>query len=128
MWAMMAAPLIAGNDVRSMSLATEATLTNSDVIAVDQDPGAVQGQPIGTDLELEVWVKPLAGTATYAVALLNRTDTAADMTVAWSDIGLTSTGATVRDLWTHQDLGVVPTQYTTTVPSHGVAMLKVVGQ
>jgi alpha-galactosidase len=43
MWAILAAPLIAGNDLRSMSAATKATLTNSDVIAVDQDPLGIQG-------------------------------------------------------------------------------------
>jgi alpha-galactosidase len=128
MWAMMAAPLITGNDPRFMSQATHDTLTNADVIAVDQDPLGQQGQPISASPTLEVWKKQLVGVETYAVALLNRTDDAANITVAWSELGLTSGIATVRDLWAKQDLGLMIDQYTAAVPSHGVVMLEVVGQ
>jgi alpha-galactosidase len=129
MWAMMAAPLIAGNDLRSMTSATQEILTNIEVIAVDQDPLGAQGKPVSASTTLEVWSKRLAGNATYAVALLNRTDAAADITVTWKTLGLTSSSAVVRDLWAKQDLGTVATQYTAAaVPSHGVVMLKVVGQ
>ena len=128
MWAMMAAPLITGNDPRFMSQATHDTLTNADVIAVDQDPLGQPGQPISASTTLEVWKKQLVGVETYAVALLNRTDAAANITVAWSELGLTSGIATVRDLWAQQDFGLMIDQYTAAVPSHGVVMLKVVGQ
>jgi alpha-galactosidase len=127
LWAIMAAPLIAGNDLSKMSAATKDTLTNADVIAVDQDPPGIQGKPISTSTTLEVWSKKLSGTQTYAVVLFNRTAASADITVTWSSLGLTSTSATVRDLWSHTDLGSTATQYTATVPSHGVVMLKVVG-
>jgi alpha-galactosidase len=127
LWAIMAAPLIAGNDVRSMSAATKSILTNADVIAVDQDALGIQGKPISTSTTLEVWSKKLSGTQTYAVVLFNRTAASADITVTWSSLGITSTSATVRDLWSHTDLGPTTTQYTATVPSHGVVMLKVVG-
>jgi alpha-galactosidase len=129
MWAMMAAPLIAGNDLRSMTTATRSILTNAEVIAVDQDPLGAQGKPISASTTQEVWSKRLSGSATYAVALLNRGDAAADITVTWSMLGLTTGGATVRDLWAHQDLGSLATSYTASaVPSHGVVMLKVAGQ
>ena len=73
MWAILAAPLIAGNDLRSMSAATKATLTNSEVIAVDQDPMGVQGRLVASPgTNLQVWSKTLSGTNTRAVALLNR--------------------------------------------------------
>ena len=127
LWAIMAAPLIAGNDLSKMSAATKDTLTNADVIAVDQDPLGVQGKPISTSTTLEVWSKKLSGTQTYAVVLFNRTAASADIAVTWSSLGMTSTSATVRDLWSHTDLGSTATQYTATVPSHGVVMLKVVG-
>jgi Alpha-galactosidase len=127
LWAIMAAPLIAGNDIRSMSAATKNILTNADVIAVDQDPLGVQGKPISTSTTLEVWSKKLSGNQTYAVVLFNRTAASASITVTWASLGMTSTSATVRDLWTHTDLGPTATQYTATVPSHGVVMLKVVG-
>jgi alpha-galactosidase len=129
MWAMMAAPLLAGNDLRVMTDATRDILTNAEVIAVDQDLLGVQGQPISADTTLEVWSKRLSGTATYAVALLNRGDAPADITVTWSMLGLATDSATVRDLWAKQDLGSVTTSYTAqAIPSHGVVMLKVVGQ
>jgi alpha-galactosidase len=127
LWAIMAAPLIAGNDLRSMSAATKATLTNADVIAVDQDPLGLQGKPISASTTLEVWTRRLSGSQTYAVVLFNRTSATASMTVTWSSVGLTSTSATVRDLWAHSDLGSIASQYTASVPSHGVVMLKVVG-
>ncbi|MES1171765.1 MAG: hypothetical protein ABUL77_00885 [Bacteroidota bacterium] len=67
--------------------------------------------------------------STYAVALLNRTAAPVDITVTWAMLGLTSGSASVRDLWAKQDLGTMATKYTATaVPSHGVVMLKVVGQ
>jgi len=129
MWAMMAAPLIAGNDLRNMTPDTVEILTNAEVIAIDQDPLGVQGTPISTSTTLEVWSKRLAQPSTYAVALLNRTDAAADMTVTWEQLGLASANATVRDLWAKEDLGSLPTQFTATqVPSHGVVMLKVTGE
>jgi alpha-galactosidase len=127
LWAIMAAPLIAGNDIRNMSAATKNILTNADVIAVDQDPLGIQGKPISTSTTLEVWSKKLSGTQTYAVVLFNRTAASSDITVTWSSLGITSASATVRDLWSHTDLGSTATQYTATVPSHGVVMLKVVG-
>jgi alpha-galactosidase len=127
LWAIMAAPLIAGNDIRNMNAATKNILTNADVIAVDQDPLGIQGKPISTSTTLEVWSKKLTGTQTYAVVLFNRTAASADITVTWSSLGITAASATIRDLWSHTDLGSIATQYKATVPSHGVVMLKVVG-
>jgi alpha-galactosidase len=127
MWAMLAAPLIAGNDIRSMSAATQAILTNAEVIAVDQDPLGSQGQIAATPAtNLQVWSKPLAGTNTRAVALFNRGTAAASITVQWTNIGIPAGNATVRDLWQHADVGSFANSYTAaSVPAHGVAMLKI---
>jgi alpha-galactosidase len=128
LWAMMAAPLIAGNDLRSMSAATKATLTNGEVIAVDQDPLGKQGQLVASPgTNLQVWSKTLSGTNTRAVALLNRNDSGtASITVQWSALGIPTGAAQVRDLWSHSDLGSFSGSYTaSSVPSHGVVMLKV---
>ena len=106
MWAMLAAPLLAGNDLRSMSSATRTVLTNTDVIAVDQDPLGAQGKLVATPAtNLQVWSKTLSGTNARAVALLNRTSASASITVPWSALGLPAGSATVRDLWGHTDLG-----------------------
>lgn len=127
MWAIMAAPLITGNDLRSMSAATRETLTNAEVIAVDQDPLGVQGRLVaspGTDLQ--VWSKTLSGTNTRAVALFNRKTTSASISVSWSALGLPAGPATVRDLWGHTDLGTFSGSYTAAnVPGHGVALVKI---
>jgi alpha-galactosidase len=128
MWAILAAPLIAGNDLRSMSAATKATLTNAEVIAVDQDPLGMQGRRVATPAtNIEVWSKTLAGTNTRAVVLLNRGTATASITVQWSALGIPTGAATVRDLWSHTDLGSFTGSYTaTSVPSHGATMLKIV--
>jgi alpha-galactosidase len=128
MWAIMAAPLITGNDVTSMTAATKATLLNKEVIAVDQDLLGKQGRVVATPgSSLEVWSKELAGTNTRAVALFNRSSASASITVKWSDIGIPAGAATIRDLWAGKDLGSFTDTYTATnVASHDVAMLKVV--
>jgi alpha-galactosidase len=127
MWAIMAAPLIAGNDLRSMSNATKATMTNADVIAIDQDPLGAQGQLVASPAaNLQVWSKTLSGTNSRAVALFNRASTAASITVQWTQLGLPAGAAAVRDLWSHTDLGNFTGSYTATaIPARGVALLKV---
>jgi alpha-galactosidase len=128
MWAIMAAPLITGNDLATMSATTKETLTNPEVIAVDQDPLGKQGRVVATPGSgLEVWSKELVGTNTRAVALFNRNSSGASITVQWSQIGIPAGAATVRDLWSHTDLGSFNGSYTATgVASHNVVMLKIV--
>jgi alpha-galactosidase len=124
MWAMQAAPLIAGNDLRTMSDSTRAILTNLEVIAVDQDSLGAQGMLVWTDgPELQVWAKPLRG-GDRAVALLNRADTAARITAWLRRTGIRTDSARVRDLWKHADVGTFRGQYADTVPAHGVRMLR----
>ncbi|HEV8551690.1 MAG TPA: hypothetical protein VGQ57_21730, partial [Polyangiaceae bacterium] len=128
MWCIMAAPLITGNDLSSMSAATKATLTNKEVIAVDQDPLGNQGRVVaGSGTNQEVWSKEMSGTNVRAVALFNRGGSSAAITVKWSQIGIPAGSATVRDLWKGTDLGSFTDQYTAdTVQSHDVVMLKIV--
>jgi alpha-galactosidase len=128
MWAILAAPLIAGNDIRSMSSATKTILTNAEVIAVDQDPLGVQGNLVASPgTNLQVWAKKLSGTNAVAVALFNRGSTTASITAPWSALGIPTGDATVRDLWSHSDVGTFSGSYAaSSVPSHGVVMLKVV--
>ncbi len=82
MWAMLAAPLIAGNDVRTMTAATRAILTNRDVIAIEQDSLGISGFPYRKEAGLEIWFKPLSGSA-WAVALLNRASTPQKVQFDW---------------------------------------------
>ena len=104
MWCMVAAPLIAGNDLRFMPASIRDILTASEVIAVDQDPAGIQGTPVssvpGVEGNLEVWSKPLgAKGTTRAVALFNRSLVPADISVWWTNLDLGIGPAQVRDLW-----------------------------
>ena len=126
MWCIMAAPLLAGNDIRNMNQTTRDILLNTEAIAVNQDPAGIQGTRISSSNGLEVWCKPL-GTAngtTKAVGLLNRNGSSANITVDFSSIGLSGT-VTVRDLWAKVDRGSFTGSYTMTVPAHGTGMLKI---
>ncbi len=125
LWAMMAAPLIAGNDIATMNAATREILLNREVIAVDQDRLGQQGRRIRDDGDREVWSRQLAD-GSRAVVLLNRGDKPASIAVSWPEIGYpAATRAAVRDLWAHRSLGKKAGGYTTTVPAHGVAMVTV---
>jgi len=128
MWAMLVAPLITGNDIRSMNATTKAILTNAEVIAVNQDPLGKQATVAATPgTNLQVWSKQLSGTNARAVAFFNRSGSAASMAVQWTQIGLPAGAATVRDLYAQKDLGPFTDSYTaTSVPSHGIVMLKIV--
>jgi alpha-galactosidase len=123
LWCMLAAPLLAGNDLSKMTKATLATLTNQEVVAVDQDPKGAQGHRVSQLGPLDVWVKPLAD-GTQAVGLFNRGESLNPVTVKFSDIGVTGS-AGLRDLWAHKDLGSFKDHYTASVPKHGVVLIKV---
>jgi alpha-galactosidase len=125
MWCILAAPLMAGNDIRNMSPATREILTNKELIAVDQDALGVQGRRVRRDGDLEVWSKQLSDGG-RAVALLNRGEASSKISVSWTDIGYPdSLGASVRDLWAGKDLGSMKGSYSADVPSHGVVVLRV---
>jgi alpha-galactosidase len=128
LWAMLAAPLLTGNDITKMSATTKAILTNKDVIDIDQDPLGKQGTMVATaGSNLEIWSKQLSGTNARAVALFNRSGAAASMSVTWTQAGLPAGAATVRDLYAQKDLGSFTDSYKAdSVPSHGVVMLKIV--
>ena len=123
LWALLAAPLLAGNDLREMSPAIAAILTNSDVIGVDQDKEGKPGRRIGKPGDQEIWARPLSGRK-QAVALFNRGAEPAAITVRWSDLGVKSAPAGARDLWAHKDLNLPSQEYTATVPAHGVILLR----
>lgn len=127
MWCEMAAPLLAGINVGDISPQSLAILTNSEAIAVDQDSAGEQGIRVASG---EVWSKPLGyDFTTRAVALLNRsTNNSATITCNFTNLGFQAgTTATVRDLWTHEDLGTFTGSYTATIPPYGSKLLKIVG-
>jgi alpha-galactosidase len=125
LWAIMAAPLIAGNDLRSMTPEIRDILTNKEVIAIDQDALGRQGRRVWKDGDLEVWAKQLKD-GDRAVILLNRGSAEHEIAVNWEQIGYPAhLSATLRDLWAHKDLGKVTGKFSAPVASHGVVMVTV---
>ena len=119
LWAMLAAPLLAGNDLSKMTADTLAILTNKDVIAIDQDPLGKQGDRVRADGPLEVWSKPLQD-GSLAVALFNRGHDDESMEVPFQALGLSPTSK-MRNLWNSSDTSRGPW----VVPEHGVVLLRI---
>jgi alpha-galactosidase len=124
LWAMMAAPLIAGNDIANMDESTRSILLNREVIAVDQDPLGQQGHRVSKDGNSEVWVKPLADGG-RALLLFNRGSVPATIRATADQLGALPSRARVRDLWAHRDLARWSGTIEATVEPHGVAMFRV---
>jgi alpha-galactosidase len=125
LWALLDAPLIAGNDVRSMKPEIKDILTNAEVIAVNQDKLGREGQRIAKNGDLEIWAKPLAD-GSRAVILFNRGASDSEISVSWEQIGYPNhLPAKVRDLWAHKDVGSFTGLYSAKVAPHSVVMVKV---
>ncbi|MGE5361018.1 MAG: glycoside hydrolase family 27 protein, partial [Bacteroidales bacterium] len=124
-WCIIAAPLMAGNDIRNMPPDIRDILTNKEVIAIDQDPLGVQGRRVRKDGPLEIWAKKLKDGA-QAVVFFNRGDAEAPIALSWHEIGLPiDAEPTVRDLWAHKDIGRVKATFAPRVPPHDVVMVRV---
>jgi len=123
LWAMMASPLMAGNDIAHMDETTRSILLNKDVIAVDQDPLGIQGHRVSKEGDREIWVKPLSGDA-KAVVLFNRGSQPARIRATAAQLGAPR-GARVRDLWAHTELRRWNGSIEANVAPHAVAMFRV---
>jgi hypothetical protein len=124
MWAIASAPLIAGNDLRSMPQQVIDILTNKEVIAVNKDISTIGGRVKVYPNEVELWVKRLKEPGQQAVALLNTSQQAVKMNLSLADLGITGK-AFVRDLWQHKDIGIFDRSYPVEIPAEGVVMLSV---
>ena len=124
LWAMMAAPLLIGTDLRRATPATMAILTNRDIIAVDQDPLGVQAKPIADENGLVTFARPLQD-GDVAVALYNSTDVTARIATTAAAAGLGQARAyLLRDLWsaaTTETAGTI----AASVPPHGTVIYRV---
>ena len=125
LWAILAAPLIAGNDLRDMKPEIREILANKEVIAVDQDPAGSQGRRVRKNGDFEVWSK-LMQDGSRAVVLLNRGTKDAEIGVPWEDLGYPAhLSAQIRDLWHAKDLGERKGMFSSTVAPHSVVMVTV---
>jgi alpha-galactosidase len=123
LWSMLSAPLLLGNDIRTMPAAVKDILLNAEVISIDQDPLGRQGRRILKDGSREVWVKPLADGST-AVALFNRGKESSRISGRWLALGLKGSQS-ARDLWRHVDSNKESRGYDNLVPPHGSVLLRV---
>ncbi len=125
LWAILAAPLIAGNDVRNMTPEIRQILTNKEVIAIDQDSLGSQGRRVAKNGDLEVWAKQMSD-GSRAVVMLNRGADAKEINVSWEDLGYPAhLSAAVRDLWQAKELGKYMFKFSAPVASHAVVMVTV---
>jgi alpha-galactosidase len=123
LWCLLAAPLMAGNDLTTMSEETRGVLVNREVIAIDQDALGIQAHRVYSDGPVEVWAKPLTN-GDIAVGLFAKGDSSEQISVSLRELGL-SDRAALRDLWLHRDLGAVEGRIEVTANPHGVVLLRV---
>jgi len=134
-WCMIAAPLISGNDLRSMNAQTQTILTNKEVIAVDQDILGIQGFKSSVKDSVETWLKPL-NNGEWALCLLNRSTTSKKVEMDWKTFSATDTLSNrvldtrgkdiyqLRDLWLKKTVGDTRKPFKITIIGHDVLCLK----
>ncbi|NMH27408.1 glycoside hydrolase family 27 protein [Flavobacterium silvaticum] len=134
MWCMMASPLFCGNDFGKMTPETLKTLTNKELIAVNQDKLGIQGFKYSDENDIEVWLKPLENG--WAVTFLNRSDKPQKINFKWSDkqfkdpdfgneLNLTTTAVNVRDLGQGKNIGTTKKDFASAIGAHDVITLKI---
>ncbi|HXJ00624.1 MAG TPA: glycoside hydrolase family 27 protein, partial [Micropepsaceae bacterium] len=122
LWAVVAAPMMLGNDVRIMTRETLAMLSNREVIAIDQDPLGRQGKRIAQAGQSEAWARPLADGST-ALCFINRGNDSAPIGVSWEQLGIEGPRR-VRDLWRHEDTGTFNGRYVVFLSPHTSLLLR----
>ncbi|KDN19187.1 glycoside hydrolase family 27 protein [Amycolatopsis rifamycinica] len=125
LWALMAAPLMAGNDIRTMSADISAVLRNPRLLAVNQDSLGAGGRRVRDDGNVEVFAKPLSD-GSVAVGLFNRGSGTTTISTTAAQIGLGGTSFTLTDLWTG-GTSATSGAISASVPAHGVAAYRVSG-
>ena len=123
LWAMLAAPLLAGNDLTRMSPDTIAMLTNRDIIAIDQDRAGKQADRAHAEGELEIWTKKMADGSTV-VGLFNRHDIYNEIVVDFKQLGFKKP-VQAHDVWANKDLGTLPMSAHLLIGGHDVILLRV---
>ena len=123
LWCLLTAPLLIGCDMTQLDDFTLSLLSNDEVLAVSQDSLGKQAGRVAKNGDLEIWAKDMAD-GSKAVGLFNRSEAETDVEVKWPDLGLTGKHG-VRDLWRQKDLGNFSDGFKTSVPRHGVVLIRV---
>jgi alpha-galactosidase len=126
LWCMIAAPLIAGNDVRIMTNEVRDILTNKEAIAIDQDPLGNQGFRLYVDSHQEIWAKKLSN-GEFAVCIMNVTDNEREVRAEWDRMRQVigwNKNYNVRDIWNDRDAGTTEKNFTGKLKSHDVYLFR----
>jgi alpha-galactosidase len=123
LWALLAAPLLAGNDLSTMTPETVALLTNREVIAIDQDPLGKQADRVRAEGTQEIWARPLVD-GSKAIGIFNRYSWPQTIEVNFREFGFKGK-VKARDIWAAKDLGTLSEEFSAQVPGHGVVLLRV---
>ena len=123
MWAILAAPLMAGADIRHVSPEILAVMTDKEALAIDQDPAGKEGWRFRAEPGREIWVREL-GNGDWAVALLNTGDTPADLAIDFHHMWFLGGECAIRDLWDKKDAGTTAKPFAKRLDSHDVALLR----
>jgi alpha-galactosidase len=147
LWCMLAAPLMAGNDLSNMDAVTKNILTNAEMIAIDQDPLGKQGYKIRDYGQLEVFLKPLTNNE-YAVCFFNRLNQPVSIEFNWKTLDLLASQSgkplklvaeierkdfsfsatyNLRDIWQKKQLGNTSQPFKAAIPAHDVVVLRLMG-
>ncbi len=122
LWAIENSNLTLGVDMTNLDSTDVGLMTNSEVLAVDQN--GHPARPVDATTQLQAWYAP-NGDGSYTVALFNLSGSSATVSVNWQDIGFTGSSASVHDDWSHTDMGTFATGYSASLPTHGTTLLKV---
>jgi alpha-galactosidase len=124
LWSMLPAPLLAGNDLRTMDATTREILLNREVIAVDQDPAGHPARRLQRRGDVEVLVRDMSD-GSVVVGFFNRGERQASVQLPWQTLGTRfAKSIHARDLWRH---AAVDTQkpFEGNVPRHGALLIRV---
>ena len=124
LWSILAAPLMAGNDLRTMSDEVREILTAPEIVAIDQDPAGRQGRRIRRDGDIDIWMRALGTNDDRGIVVLNRGSVAREVRIALEDVGVAPRShVRVRDVWKRSDVGEVQREIVIATSANSATVL-----
>jgi alpha-galactosidase len=129
LWSMLAAPLMAGNDLRTMSDEVREILTAPEIVAIDQDPAGQQARRIRHDGDIDIWMRPLGSNGERVIAVLNRGPAAREAHVALEDLQVAPrANVRVRNAWKRADVGEAEREIVIATTPNSATVLRLISQ
>ena len=127
-WAMFSSPMLVATDPANLSEEKASILMNAEVIAINQDSAFISGERIRNDNETtggQLWSRPLANGDLCVILFNSGQNDDVAISVSWEELGWTKEDlVSVRDLWTHEDLGLISEGYESILAAHDITMLR----